>query len=307
MIFNSVSHLIGRTPVVRLSSVEKHFGLCARLYAKLESFNPSGSVKDRAALFMLEDGKRRGIISRGSVIVEATSGNMGISLAMLSSVYGCRCVIVMPDSMSEERRRLIAAYGGELVLGDGAKGMQGAIERAGELLSEIKAACSLSQFENPMNRLAHYNTTGPEIYSDMRGEVDIFVSGVGTGGTISGTGRYLKEKKPSVITVAVEPSESAVLSGKKRGSHSIQGIGAGFVPPLFDREVVDFVMAVSGSEAASACRVLGRLEGIFSGISSGAAISAAITLGKREENRGKNILVIFPDGGEKYLSVGFGN
>lgn len=302
-IYGQISWLIGRTPMLRLSSLETYFGLGAALYAKLESFNPSGSVKDRAALFMIEDAHRRGLIGEGNAVIEATSGNTGISLAMLSAVYGYRALIVMPESMSEERRALIRSYGGELVLTNGAKGMKGAIERAVELLSEIKGAYSPGQFENTQNKNAHYQTTGKEIYTDMKGSVDILVCGVGTGGTLSGTGRFLKEKNPSVKLVAVEPVESAVLSGRPAASHGIQGIGVGFLPPLFEGEITDEVVAVSTEEAIEMCRILGLREGVFAGFSSGAALSAAVSIAKRSENTAKNIAVILPDGGERYLSV----
>ncbi len=304
-IYECVKGLIGSTPTVRLSSLEKYFGLKSTLYAKLEGFNPSGSVKDRAALFMIEDAYRRGLLREGGVVIEPTSGNTGISLSMLSAVYGYRAVIVMPESMSKERRALIRAYGGEVILTDASRGMRGAIDRAGELLAEIKGAYSPSQFENPNNPIAHYMTTGREIYADTSGIVDILVGGVGTGGTLSGTGRFLKEKLPSLKVVAVEPAESAVLSGRAAAPHGIQGIGAGFVPPLLDSKIIDEILTVSTDEAKQMCRILGLREGIFAGFSSGAALSAAVSVAKGAEAAGKSIAVILPDGGEKYLSTGF--
>ena len=302
MITQSLTGLIGNTPLLRLRRVERHLDLFSALYSKLEGFNPSGSVKDRAALFMIEDAFRKGKIREGGVVIEATSGNMGISLSMLSAVYGYEALIVMPESMSEERRALIRGYGGRLLLTDGAMGMAGAVERAEQLSSEISSAFRPSQFENPQNPIAHYNTTGAEIYSTLP-EVDIMVAGVGTGGTLIGAGRYLKEKRPSVRLVAVEPNESAVLSGGIASPHGIEGIGAGFYPPLFDGRLVDEVMTVSTEEARAACRILGIREGVFAGFSSGAVLSAAISLARRSENYGKSIVMIFADGGEKYLSL----
>jgi cysteine synthase A len=299
----SVINLIGKTPTVRLQKIEKYFGLTARLYAKLEKYNPSGSVKDRAAYYMVESAVRHGLIGDRTSVIEPTSGNMGISLAMLSSVYGYRAIVVMPESVSVERRALISAYGGEVLLTDGHKGMKGAIERAEQMLSEINGAYTLAQFTNQLNLIAHYETTGKEIYRDLMGGVDILVAGVGTGGTIGGAGRYLKEKKPSVKLIAVEPSESAVLSGGPFSPHGIQGIGAGFIPPLLDMSLIDRVMTVSTEESLETCNVLALKEGIFAGISSGAALSRGITLGLEAENEGKNIVVILPDGGEKYLSL----
>ena len=298
----SVIDFLGNTPLVRLREIEKHFGLCARLYAKLEKYNPSGSVKDRAAYYMIEGAAKRGLIDSGGMIIEPTSGNMGISLAMLSSVYGYRAVIVMPESASVERRLLVGAYGGEVVLTDGDKGMKGAIERAEQLLSENPGAFSLSQFTNPLNTASHYETTGREIYRDMSGEVDVFVCGVGTGGTIGGAGRFLKEKNPNVKLVAVEPSESAVLSGGASGMHKIEGIGAGFLPPLMDMSIVDRVLTVESDRAIEYCKILGEREGIFVGSSSGAALACMILLGIDRTNIDKNIVAVFADGGERYLS-----
>lgn len=298
-----ITELIGKTPTVRLLETERRYSTVAKIYAKLESFNPTRSVKDRAALYMVKEGVRRGLIREGGTVIEPTSGNMGISLSMLSTKFGYRAIIVMPENMSVERRKMILAYGGEVFLTEAERGMMGAIERAGELAQEIKGAFVPSQFENPQNSLAHYETTGPEIYTKLGGRIDVFVAGVGTGGTLSGVGRYLKEQNPRVKVVAVEPIESAVLSGEKRGAHSIQGIGAGFVPPLLDMSLVDEVVAISSAEALERARELSRSEGIFAGISSGAALSAAILLAGREENIGKTVVTLFPDGGEKYLSV----
>lgn len=298
----SVTFFLGNTPTVRLQGIEKHFGLRARLYAKLEKYNPSGSVKDRAAYYMIDGAVRRGLISDGSLIIEPTSGNMGISLAMLSSDYGYRTVIVMPENASVERRLFVRAYGGEVVLTDEKRGMKGAIERARQLIDENPGAYSPSQFINPLNTLAHYETTGREIYRDTGGEVDIFVCGVGTGGTIGGAGRLLKEKKPDVRVIAVEPLESAVLSGGASGVHKIEGIGAGFLPPLVNMSLIDRVVTVGSDSALECCKILGEREGIFVGPSSGAALACMISLGLEIENINKNILAIFPDGGERYLS-----
>lgn len=298
-----ITELIGKTPTVRLLETERRHSTVAKIYAKLESFNPTHSVKDRAALYMVKEGVRRGVIREGGTVIEPTSGNMGISLSMLSAKYGYRAIIVMPENMSVERRKMIFAYGGEVILTEAERGMMGAMKRAGELAQEIKGAFIPSQFENPQNSLAHYETTGPEIYAKLGERIDVFVAGVGTGGTLSGVGRYLKEQNPRVKVVAVEPIESAVLSGEKRGAHSIQGIGAGFVPPLLDMSLVDEVVAISSAEALERARELSRSEGIFAGVSSGAALSAAISIAGREENIGKTVVTLFPDGGEKYLSV----
>ena len=289
--------------MVRLSKIEKYFGLKARLYAKLERYNPSGSVKDRAALFMIRNAVSRGLIKQGSIVIEPTSGNTGISLSMLSAIYGYRAVIVMPESMSAERVEMIRAYGGEVVLTPAESGMSGAIGRAEELAAEIKEAYIPSQFNNEHNLLAHYATTGPEIYREREGEVDIFVCGVGTGGSFCGVGRFLKEKNPSVKLFAVEPSESAVLSGGSVGKHGIQGIGAGFMPPLFDKTLADGVICVSTEQARELCSLISKKEGIFAGVSSGASLFGAISLAKEKENQNKSIVTLFPDGGEKYLSV----
>ncbi|MBO7196231.1 MAG: cysteine synthase family protein [Clostridia bacterium] len=298
---HSLTDLIGRTPMIRLCSLEKYFGLKAQLYAKLEYMNPSGSIKDRAALFVIRDAINRGLITRGQSVVEATSGNMGISLAMLSNAYGYRAVIVMPENMSPERRAIIAAYGGEFVLTDALGGMTAAIEMADRIKKE-NGGYSPLQFNNRQNLIAHYETTGREIYADLHGAPDILVAGVGTGGTMGGAGLFLKEASPQIKLIAVEPSESAVLSGEKAGAHGIQGIGAGFVPPLLDMKMIDSITQVSTDMAIDMLHRVVGCEGLFVGISSGAALSAAVSLGMQSENKGKKIAVILPDGGEKYLS-----
>ena len=302
-IYTSVEQLIGKTPLVELTNIEKKYDLKAKLLAKVEFFNPGGSVKDRVAKAMLDDAKEKGILTKDSVIIEPTSGNTGIGLALMSVARGYRCIIVMPDTMSMERRMLMKAYGAELVLTDGAKGMTGAIAKAEELAKEIPNSFIPGQFENPSNAKAHYLTTGPEIYADTDGNVDIFVAGVGTGGTLTGTGRYLKEQKPDVKVVAVEPKDSAVLSGKPAGAHGLQGIGAGFIPSVLDTNVYDEIIPVSNEDAYAFGKMIGRTEGILVGISAGAALFAAIELAKKEENAGKNIVVILPDTGDRYLST----
>lgn len=302
-IYTSVEQLIGKTPLVELTNIEKKYDLKAKLLAKVEFFNPGGSVKDRVAKAMLDDAKEKGILTKDSVIIEPTSGNTGIGLALMSVARGYRCIIVMPDTMSMERRMLMKAYGAELVLTDGVKGMTGAIEKAEELAKEIPNSFIPGQFENPSNAKAHYLTTGPEIYADTDGNVDIFVAGVGTGGTLTGTGRYLKEQKPDIKVVAVEPKDSAVLSGKPAGAHGLQGIGAGFVPGVLDTNVYDEIIPVSNEDAYAFGKMIGRTEGILVGISAGAALFAAIELAKKEENAGKNIVVILPDTGDRYLST----
>ena len=302
-IYTSVEQLIGKTPLMELTNIEKKYDLKAKLLAKVEFFNPGGSVKDRVAKAMLDDAKEKGILTKDSVIIEPTSGNTGIGLALMSVARGYRCIIVMPDTMSMERRMLMKAYGAELVLTDGAKGMTGAIEKAEELAKEIPNSFIPGQFENPSNAKAHYLTTGPEIYEDTDGNVDIFVAGVGTGGTLTGTGRYLKEQKPDIKVVAVEPKDSAVLSGKPAGAHGLQGIGAGFVPGVLDTNVYDEIIPVSNEDAYAFGKMIGRTEGILVGISAGAALFAAIELAKKEENAGKNIVVILPDTGDRYLST----
>ncbi len=303
-IYKSIDELIGSTPLLELNSLSKEYGLCAKLYAKLEYFNPAGSVKDRAAQYMIDDAERRGILKEGSVIIEPTSGNTGIGLCAVATRRGYRVIIVMPDTMSLERRQLMTAYGAELVLTDGSLGMKGAIEKAEELKEEIEGSFVAGQFVNPANWKAHYYGTGPEIYSDTDGEVDIFVSGVGTGGTITGVGKYLKEKNPDVKVIAVEPASSPYLTKGEAGPHKIQGIGAGFVPEVLDTEIYDAVICVEDKEAFDACRMIAQKEGILVGISSGAALYAAITLAKQEENRDKKIVVLLPDTGDRYLSTG---
>ena len=299
----SVEQLIGGTPLMELTHLEKEFGLNAKLIGKLEYFNATGSVKDRVARAMIEDAEERGILKEGSVIIEPTSGNTGIGLAAVGTSKGYRVVIVMPSTMSEERRRLMKAYGAELVLSDGTKGMSGAIAKAEELAAEIPGAWIAGQFVNPANWKAHYQTTGPEIWDDTDGTVDIFVAGVGTGGTITGTGKYLKEKNPEIKIVAVEPDASPVLSGGKSGPHAIQGIGAGFVPEVLDTSVYDEIIRVKNEDALKTGALIGRKEGILVGISAGAAVYAGIQLAQRPENAGKNIVVLLPDSGDRYLST----
>ena len=302
-IYTSAEELIGRTPLLELKATARAEQLQARVLAKLECFNPGGSAKDRAAVAMLNDAEERGILRPGAVIIEPTSGNTGIGLALVASLRGYRAIIVMPDSMSMERRRLMTAYGAELVLTEGAKGMTGAIEKAEKLAKSIPNSFIPGQFVNPANAQAHFNTTGPEIWEDTEGTVDIFVAGVGTGGTITGVGRYLKSKNPNVEMVAVEPAASPVLSGGKAGPHGIQGIGANFVPEVLDRAVCDRVMTVKDEDAYAAARNFGRTEGILVGISSGAALHAAKELARLPENRGKTIVALLPDSGERYLST----
>lgn len=302
-IYTSADELIGSTPLLELKDVEKALSLKAKIFAKLEYFNPSGSVKDRIAKAMIDDAEKRGVLKPGSVIIEPTSGNTGIGLAAVAAMRGYRIIIVMPETMSVERRQLMKAYGAELVLTPGAKGMKGAIEEAERLAAETPDSFIPGQFTNPANPAAHKATTGPEIWNDTDGSVDIFVAGVGTGGTLSGTGEYLKEKKPSVKVVAVEPATSAVLSTGKAGSHKIQGIGAGFVPKVLNTEVYDEIIAVSNEDAFDYGRLVGKKEGVLVGISAGAALKAAVELAQRAENEGKNIVVIFPDTGDRYLST----
>ena len=302
-IYKSADQLIGNTPLVELTKIEKELGLEAKILAKLEYFNPAGSVKDRIAKAMIDDAEKSGKLKPGSVIIEPTSGNTGIGLASVAAARGYRIIIVMPETMSVERRQLMAAYGAELVLTEGAKGMKGAIAKAQELADEIENSFIPGQFVNEANPKAHFKTTGPEIYEDTDGEVDIFVAGVGTGGTVTGTGRYLKSKKPEVKVVAVEPETSPVLSQGKAGSHKIQGIGAGFVPDVLDTSVYDEIIPVADNDAFETGRLIGRKEGVLVGISSGAAVYAAIQLAKRPENKGKNIVVLLPDTGDRYLST----
>ena len=302
-VYTSARQLIGNTPLLRLTHIEEKEGLCAKLLAKLECFNPGGSTKDRAALAMIEDAEARGVLKPGSVIIEPTSGNTGIGLALVAALRGYRAIIVMPDTMSVERRLSMAAYGAEVVLSDGSLGMTGAIAKAEELAKDIPGSFIPGQFVNPANAKAHYETTGPEIWRDTDGEVDLFVSGVGTGGTITGTGRYLKEQKPTVQVIAVEPAASAVLSGEPAGKHGLQGIGAGFIPEVLDTEIYDDIVTVTEEEAYEAGRRMCREEGILVGISSGAALHAAIEEARKEENAGKTIVVLLPDTGSRYFST----
>lgn len=302
-IYKTADELIGNTPLLELSNIKKSESLDATLLAKLEYFNPAGSVKDRIAKAMIDDAEKSGKLKKGSVIIEPTSGNTGIGLAAVAAARGYRIIIVMPETMSVERRILMKAYGAELVLSEGAKGMKGAIEKANELAKEIPDSFIPGQFVNPANPAAHVASTGPEIWNDTDGKVDIFVAGVGTGGTITGVGQYLKSKNPSVKVVAVEPSDSPVLSQGKSGPHKIQGIGAGFVPDVLDTKVYDEVIPVTSDDAFAASRLVGKKEGVLVGISSGAAVWAGIQLAKRPENKGKNIVVLLPDTGDRYLST----
>ena len=302
-VYTSASQLTGGTPLLQLVNTEKELGLPAHIFAKLEMFNPAGSVKDRIAKAMIEDAENRGLLNKDSVIIEPTSGNTGIGLASVAAAKGYRIIIVMPETMSVERRSLMQAYGAELVLTEGAKGMKGAIAKADELAKELPHAYIPGQFVNPANPQTHYDTTGPEIWEDAGGNVDIFISGVGTGGTITGAGSYLKEKNPSIQVVAVEPSDSPVLSGGAPGSHKIQGIGAGFVPEVLNTSVYDEIIPVTNDAAFEAGRAFGRTEGLLVGISSGAALHAAIQLARRPENAGKNIVALLPDTGDRYLST----
>ena len=303
-IYTSAEQLIGRTPLLELTNMERELGLGAKVLAKLEYLNPAGSAKDRVAKAMIDDAEARGILKEGSVIIEPTSGNTGIGLALVAAARGYRLIIVMPDTMSMERRQLMKAYGAELVLSDGARGMTGAIAKAEELAAEIPGSFIPGQFVNPANAAAHRTTTGPEIWADTDGTVDIFVAGVGTGGTITGTGEYLKAQKKDVQVIAVEPATSAVLSGGAPGPHGLQGIGAGFVPEVLNTKVYDEVIPVTVEAAYEAARQLGRMEGVLVGISSGAALWAAMEVAKRPENQGKNIVVLLPDTGDRYLSTG---
>ena len=302
-IFTSADQLIGHTPLMELTNIEKKHGLKARLLAKLEYFNPAGSVKDRIAKAMIDDAEAKGLLKPGSVIIEPTSGNTGIGLASVAAARGYRIIIVMPETMSVERRQIMKAYGAELVLTEGAKGMKGAIVKAEELSREIPNSFIPGQFVNPANPKAHFETTGPEIFDDTDGKVDIFVAGVGTGGTVTGVGQYLKSRNPSVKVVAVEPKSSAVLSTGVAGPHKIQGIGAGFVPDVLDTKVYDEIIPVTNEDAFAAGKEIGRSEGVLVGISSGAALWAGIDLAKRPENAGKTIVVLLPDTGDRYLST----
>ena len=303
VIYTSADQLIGKTPLLELTHIEKKFALKAKVLAKLEYLNPAGSVKDRVAKAMIDDAEEKGLLKEGSVIIEPTSGNTGIGLASVAAARGYRIIIVMPDTMSVERRQLMKAFGAELVLTEGAKGMKGAIAKADELAKEIPNSFVPGQFVNPANPKAHYLTTGPEIVADTDGAVDYFVAGVGTGGTITGVGTYLKEKVPGVKVVAVEPATSAVLSTGVAGAHKIQGIGAGFVPDVLDTKIYDEIIPVANEDAFSTGKLIGKTEGVLVGISSGAAVWAAIELAKRPENEGKNIVVLLPDTGDRYLST----
>ena len=302
-IYTSADQLIGKTPLLELTHIEKALGLKAKILAKLEYLNPAGSVKDRVAKAMIDDAEEKGLLKPGSVIIEPTSGNTGIGLAAVAAARGYRIIIVMPDTMSVERRQLMKAYGAELVLSEGAKGMKGAIAKADELAASIPDSFIPGQFVNPANPKAHFETTGPEIYADTDGKVDIFVAGVGTGGTITGVGEYLKSKKPEIKVVAVEPATSPVLSKGTAGAHKIQGIGAGFVPKVLDTGVYDEIIPVANEDAFAVGKQIGKAEGVLVGISSGAAAWAAIELAKRPENEGKTIVVLLPDTGDRYLST----
>ena len=302
-VYDSILDLVGKTPLVELKRIEEKEGLQAKLIAKVESFNPAGSVKDRIAKAMIEDAEAKGLLKEGSVIIEPTSGNTGIGLAAAATVKGYRMILTMPETMSVERRNIVKAYGAEVVLTDGTKGMKGAIEKADELAKEIPNSCIAGQFVNPANPATHKKTTGPEIWEDTDGAVDIFVAGVGTGGTITGTGEYLKEKKPEVKIVAVEPASSPVLSEGVSGPHKIQGIGAGFVPETLNTSIYDEIIKVENEDAFETGKYLAAEEAILAGISSGAALYAAIQLAKREENKGKTIVVLLPDNGDRYYST----
>ncbi len=301
-IYKDITELVGSTPLLELTNYEKNHSLGAKLLAKLERQNPAGSTKDRAALFMVSDAEEKGILKKGATIIEPTSGNTGIGLAMVCSVRGYKLILTMPETMSLERRKLLSAYGAQLVLTTGSEGMQGAVSKAKELNEQIEGSVILGQFDNKANALSHYMTTGPEIYEDTDGEVDVLVACVGTGGTITGIAKYLKEKKPSVYVVAVEPKASPLLSSGKAGAHKIQGIGANFVPSVLDMSVVDEVVTVSDDDALKTGAEIVKSDGILVGISSGAAISAGAKLSQREEFKGKNIVVVLPDTGERYLS-----
>lgn len=302
-IYTSADQLIGKTPLLELTNIEKKYNLKARILAKLEYFNPAGSVKDRVAKAMLDDAEKNGTLNKNSVIIEPTSGNTGIGLASVAAARGYRIIIVMPETMSVERRQLMKAYGAELVLTEGSKGMKGAIAKAEELAKEIPDSFIPGQFINPANPQAHIDTTGPEIYDDTDGNIDIFVAGVGTGGTITGVGKYLKSKNPDIKVVGIEPASSAFLSTGVAGAHEIQGIGAGFIPDVLDTEIYDEIIAVKNEDAFSGGKLMGQSEGVLVGISSGAALHAAIELAQRDENEGKTIVVLLPDTGDRYLST----
>lgn len=303
MLIRDISRAIGNTPLLRLENIERETGTKAALYGKLEAMNPAGSIKDRAALYMIEDAEKKGLLKAGGTIIEPTSGNTGIGLASIAASRGYRAIMVLPESMSMERRKLLIAYGAELVLTPASEGMQGAVDKADELEKEIEGSLVMGQFRNPANARAHYETTGPEIWRDMEGKVDIFVAGFGTGGTISGAGRYLKEKNPDIKIIAVEPYGSPLLSEGRKGKHNLQGIGANFIPELLDRSVIDEIITVRDEEAYEYARILGSREGYLAGITSGAALFAGVKTALSEENAGKNIVMIFPDTGERYLST----
>lgn len=303
MLVNNAYDLVGSTPIVELKHLKENISFLGNIFAKVEYFNPAGSVKDRIALKMIEDAEKDGKLKKGSTIIEPTSGNTGIGLASISAMKGYRCIIVMPETMSIERRKIIKAYGGELVLSEGALGMKGAIAKANELHEQIKDSVILGQFDNPSNVAAHYENTGPEIYKDMNGKVDVFVAGVGTGGTITGVGKYLKEQNKNIKIVAVEPETSPVLSKGVSGKHMIQGIGAGFVPSILNTSIYNQIITISNEDAFEYARMMGKKEGILVGISSGAALCAAISLAKQEKYKNKNIVVLLPDTGDRYLST----
>ncbi len=303
MIYESIEELIGKTPLMKLNGYMKKYGLKANLLVKLEYFNPTGSVKDRAAQYMLAEAKKSGLLKKDTVVIEPTSGNTGIGLAAMCAVNGLRLILTMPETMSVERRKLLAAFGAEIVLTDGAKGMSGAIEKAEEIHKQTPGSIIAGQFVNPANPKAHYCTTGPEIWEDTEGKADILVAGVGTGGTLSGTAKYLKEKKANIRAVAVEPDTSAVISGEKAGKHGLQGIGAGFIPEILDVSLIDETIRITDAQAFETSRDMAKTDGVFAGISAGAALYAAKILAEREENAGKNIVVIIPDTGMRYLST----
>lgn len=303
MIYRNITELIGRTPLMEIPNISSALELKARVLVKLELFNPAGSVKDRVALHLIEDAEAKGLLKPGATIIEPTSGNTGIGLASIAASRGYRAIFTMPETMSIERRKLLAGYGAEIVLTDGAKGMAGAIEKANELAKEIENAIVLGQFTNPANPETHLKSTGPEIWEDTEGTVDYFVAGAGTGGTVTGTGRYLKSKNPKVKVVAVEPAGSPVLSGGTAGPHGLQGIGAGFIPEILDTEVLDEIMTIENEEAYQASNLLAVKEGVLTGITSGAALHAALKIAAREENKGRTIVVLLPDTGERYLST----
>lgn len=303
MLITNTVDLVGNTPLIELRNLEKELGLAGKLFAKVEYFNPAGSVKDRIALAMINDAEEKGLLKKGSTIIEPTSGNTGIGIASIAAMKGYKVILTMPESMSIERRKILKAYGAELVLTEASKGMKGAIEKANELNNEIKGSIILGQFDNPANPKMHYETTGPEIYKDLNGKVDVFIAGVGTGGTLSGVGKFLKEKNKNVEIVAVEPASSPVLSEGKAGPHMIQGIGAGFVPKTLDTSIYDKIIKVENEDAFAYGRMIAKKEGILVGISSGAALSAAISLAKDSKYNGKNIVVLLPDTGDRYLST----